>query len=91
MGVAGRAGKRQPTPLDYSTNSGWNSLPSLLESLDHVMRLFEGSLAVSRQCEMSLEQKLPELCISRGPLSQQHSTQVCQDRYQLTASMLSML
>ena len=48
MGVAGRAGKRLPTPLDYSTNSGWNSLPSLLESLDHVMRLFEGSLAVSR-------------------------------------------
>jgi len=69
MGVAGKAGKRLPTQLDYSANSGWNSLPSLLESLDHVMRLFEGSLAVSRECEMSLEQKLPKLCLCRGPLS----------------------
>lgn len=69
MGVAGREGKMLPTPLDYSANSGWNSLPSLLESLDHVMRLFEGSLAVSRECKMSLEQKLPELCICRGPLT----------------------
>jgi hypothetical protein len=68
-GVAGRAGKRLPIPLDYSTNSGWNSLPSLLESLDHVMRLFEGSLAVSRVYEMSLEQILPELWFCRGSLT----------------------
>lgn len=64
MGVVSREGGGGwlPTPLDFSTNSSRNSVSSLPESLLHVSRPFGGSLAVSRTCWMSLEQKLPELC-----------------------------
>jgi hypothetical protein len=50
----GGEGGGLPTPLDFSTNSGWNFVPSLLESLWHGRRLFGGSFAVSRYCKMLL-------------------------------------
>ena len=54
------------TLLDFSINSGWNSAPSLLVTLQHVRTLFDGSLSVSTMCGMSLERKLPNLCYCRG-------------------------
>jgi len=65
MGVVGRwAGGKEgelPTPLDFSTNSGWNSVPLLPVSLMHTRRLFRVTLAGSKQCKMSLVQKFAEL------------------------------
>jgi len=65
MEVAGRGGDGGggglPTLRDFSINSDWNSIPSLPESLQHARRLFGSSLAVSRYCEMSHGQILPEL------------------------------
>jgi hypothetical protein len=57
MRVAGRrerGGGRLLSPLDFSTNSGWNLMPSLPESLGHARRLLGGSLVVSRYCGISL-------------------------------------
>jgi len=50
MGVVGRwaGGKEggQSTPLDFSTNAGWNSVPLLPVSLMHSIRLFRVSLVI---------------------------------------------
>jgi hypothetical protein len=63
MGVAvrggGGSGGGLPTPLDFSTNSVWNSVPLLQESLWHAGSLLGHSLAVSKYCDMSLVQALP--------------------------------
>jgi len=45
-GATGEVGL--PTPLDFSINSGWNSVPSLPVSLMHTRRLFRVSLVVSK-------------------------------------------
>jgi len=49
------------TPYDFSTTWGWNLLPLLPESLLHATRLLGCCLAVFRDNEMSLGQKLPKL------------------------------
>jgi hypothetical protein len=72
MEVAGRGGGGGgglPTSLDFSINSDWNSMPSLPEYLQHARRLFGFSLAVSRYCEMSHGQILPELPYGRESLT----------------------
>ena len=64
MGAVSRwAGGKEvlPTLLDFSTNSGWNSVPLLPVSLMHSRRLFRVSLAISKLCKMSLGQIFPEL------------------------------
>jgi hypothetical protein len=69
MGVGGRGGgggRGLPTPLDFFTNSGLNSVPLLPESLWHARRLFGASLTVFRYCELSHGQKSPKLCNCRG-------------------------
>jgi len=43
-----------PTSLDFSTNSGRNSVPLLPVSLMHTERLFRVSLVVSKLYKMSL-------------------------------------
>jgi len=69
MGVVIRwAGGKEgelPTPLDFSTNAAWNSVPLLPVSLMHSRRLFRVSLVISKECKMSFGQKFPELCYSR--------------------------
>jgi hypothetical protein len=51
MGVLSRWASREegrlPTLVDFSTNSGWNSVLVLLVSIMHTRKLFTVSLAVS--------------------------------------------
>jgi hypothetical protein len=97
---AGEKEGELPTSLDFSTNSGWNSVPLLLVSLIHTERPFRVSLVVSKLCKMSLGQKFPKLCFgkvspsivnSKLNLIQQPPIQICQDLYQLPISMPYML